>query len=196
MKFISFDAMRTFGIPNTRYLKPELANEHMEAIRLADILLFAPYWQVNAIHYGLKKPIFPSISTYHLGHNKIEMTRTVELLCPQSLPETLILPNSAEAKIRILDHFDFPFIVKSVKASMGNGVWLIDNRMTFEKVAESQDVLYAQEFLPIDRDMRIVVIGKRLWPHIGGPRHRGHFRPMWPAVGRSILRAFLNQQCI
>lgn len=54
----------------------------------ADWLLFPDYWQVNGLYYGMKKAIFPSIST--------------------------------------------------------------------------QPVLYVQEYLPIDRDMRLVVIGRNV----------------------------------
>lgn len=162
MSLVSFDAMRSFGIPNTTYVKAELTQRHMDVIRRADWLLFPEYWQVNALYYGLKKPIFPSISTYHVGHDKIEMTRTVQLLWPRHMPETLIFANSADAREKILAHFDFPFVAKSVRSSMGIGVWLIRNQAEWEHYADHHTALYVQEYLPLERDLRIVVIGRKV----------------------------------
>ncbi len=162
MKLISFDAMRTFGIPEAAYMKPENAPFRLEAVQRADFLLFAPYWQVNMLHYGLGKPLFPSIATYHIGHNKIEMTRMVQLLWPRNVPETYILGDCMQARVQVLEHFEFPFVAKAVKDSMGNGVWLIKDIQAWQRYADAQDVLYVQEYLPIDRDLRLVVIGHRV----------------------------------
>jgi ribosomal protein S6--L-glutamate ligase len=162
MKLISFDAMRTCGISGITYVKPEHAYMHIQKILQADWLLFPPYWQVNALYYGLKKPLFPSISTYHLGHDKVEMTRVVQLLWPRRMPETFILNNSDTSRAWVLDHFGFPFVGKAVKDSMGDGVWLIEDLKGWWEYAASQKVLYVQEYLPIDRDLRLVVIGRRV----------------------------------
>ena len=162
MKLISFDAMRTFGIPESVYMKPENAPLRLETIRKADFLLFAPYWQANMFYYGLGKPLFPSIGTYHIGHNKIEMTRMMQLLWPRNVPETCILGNCEQAHAWILERFGFPFVAKAVKESMGNGVWLIKDIRDWRRYADTQDVLYVQEYLPIDRDLRLVVIGRRV----------------------------------
>ncbi len=176
IKLLSFDALRTCDISCTGYVKPEHVHMYMHAILESDWLLFPAYWQVNALYYGLKKPVFPSISTYHLGHDKVEMTRTVELLWPGHMPETFILANSASSRAWILDYFGFPFVAKAVKDSMGNGVWLIENLEAWQRYTTSQDVLYVQEYLPIDRDLRLVVIGRQVvagyWrQHVAGAFH-------------------------
>jgi ribosomal protein S6--L-glutamate ligase len=162
MKLISFDAMRTCGIPDIAYVKPEHASLHIQKILQADWLLFPPYWQVNAFYYGLKKPVFPSISTYHIGHDKVEMTRAVQLLWPRHMPETLILDNSEASRAAVLNHFEFPFVAKAVKDSMGNGVRLIEDIKGWRYYTTSQKILYVQEYLPIESDMRLVVIGRRV----------------------------------
>jgi ribosomal protein S6--L-glutamate ligase len=162
MKLISFDAMRTFGIAGAVYVKPEKAHCHMSEIQQADWLLFPPYWQVNAFFYGLKKQVFPSIGSYHLGHDKVEMTRAVQLLWPRNIPETYIMANSAQARAWVLDHFEFPFVAKAIKDSMGKGVWLIQGNQDWQRYVALRDVLYVQEYLPIDRDLRLVVIGKKV----------------------------------
>lgn len=169
MQLISFDALRTCDMPNTVYVKPEHWIDHLEQIYQAEVLLFPEYWQVNGLYYGLKKSIFPSISTYHIGHDKVEMTRAVQLLWPGLMPETLILPNTTLSQDNILEKFDFPFVAKAIRASMGTGVWLIEGRIQWEQYIQHQELLYVQEYLPIDRDMRLVVIGKRVvsayWRH-------------------------------
>lgn len=162
MKLISFDMMRTCGISGIAYVKPEHAHMHIQKILQADWLLFPPYWQVNALYYGLKKPVFPSISTYHIGHDKIEMTRVVQLLWSRHMPETFILDNSAGSRAWVLNHFEFPFVAKTIKDSMGNGVWLIEDFKGWQSYAATHKVLYVQEYLPIDRDLRLVVIGRRV----------------------------------
>jgi ribosomal protein S6--L-glutamate ligase len=55
-----------------------------------------------------------------------------------------------------------PFVAKLPKASMGEGVWLIESREDWRRYCECTDVLYAQEYLPLDRDARIVVVGDRV----------------------------------
>jgi ribosomal protein S6--L-glutamate ligase len=45
---------------------------------------------------------------------------------------------------------------------MGRGVFLVRNRDDLEAYLARTTVAYIQEYLPIDRDMRIVVIGKRV----------------------------------
>jgi hypothetical protein len=60
MKLISFDAMRTCGILDIAYVKPEHASLHIQKILQADWLLFPPYWQVNAFYYGLKNRFSPA----------------------------------------------------------------------------------------------------------------------------------------
>jgi ribosomal protein S6--L-glutamate ligase len=92
MRLIAFDALRCLDIPGTRYIKPELMFRHKDEIKQADRVLFPEYWQVNSLAYSLQKRIFPSLGSYHLGHDKIEMTRAFWALCPEHVPHTAILP--------------------------------------------------------------------------------------------------------
>lgn len=159
MKLITFDVFRTLGIPGVRYIKPERMYDHLEEIRQADWLLFPEYWQVNSLVYGLGARIFPSLASYHLGHNKIEQTRAFLALCPEHVPPTEILGTSRASLDRVEARFGYPFIAKRIKSAMGEGVSLIASRdALLEHVAE-ETVLYAQQRLPIDRDLRIVLVG-------------------------------------
>ncbi len=169
MNLITFDALRGFGIPGATYIKPENLPDHLPEIIRAHWLLFPEYWQVNALYYGLKKAVFPSISTYHLGHDKIEMTRVMQLLWPEHIPPTFILANTPANRQQVLDCLDFPLVAKTARASMGQGVWRIESRADWERYTRSHEILYVQEYLPLTRDLRLVIIGRTVvaayWRH-------------------------------
>lgn len=57
--------------------------------------------------------------------------------------------------------FSYPFILKSIDGSMGASNFLVKNRKQLREIlAESDEVLYvAQEFIPNDRDYRLIVMG-------------------------------------
>ncbi|MBL7250612.1 ATP-grasp domain-containing protein [Alloalcanivorax marinus] len=160
MKLISFDPFRTLGLPGVRYIKPEHMFAQRDELANADWLLFPAYWQLHALHYVLGRPIFPSLATYHLGHDKIEMTRALRLACPDNVPETEILPSSHSGVSRILDTWTFPFVAKRVRSSEGDGVFLVENRQQFLDYAARHEALYIQKLLPIVRDLRVVVVGR------------------------------------
>lgn len=157
--WITFNALRTLRIPGVRYIKPEHFLRHREEIRKASWILFPEHWQVNVLVYAWKKRIFPSAATLHLGHSKVEMTRAFWAICPEHVPYTEILANT-ETNVRVvLDAFPFPFIAKEVRSARGCGVHLITDEEAFRAYAARTEVLYVQEFLPIDRDIRVVVVG-------------------------------------
>ena len=159
MNIVSFDAFRTLGLPGVRYIKPERMYEHLDDIQRADWVLFPEYWQIHTLAYALKKRIFPSLASYHLGHDKVEQTRAFLALCPEHVPPTQIRASTPENIADIDRRFAYPMIAKRIKSSMGDGVSLIENRAQLARHAEAEPVLYVQERLPIDRDMRIVLVG-------------------------------------
>ncbi len=162
MRLVSFDIFRTLGFPDTTVLKPEQFLGHRETLTEADWVLFPEYWQLNALVHGLKCRVFPSVASYRIGHDKVEMTRAFQAVAPEHTPWTLIEPNGPEERERIWNTLSCPFVAKLPKASMGEGVWLIENREDWRRYCEISPVLYAQEYLPIDRDVRVVVVGKRV----------------------------------
>ena len=173
MQLVSFNLFRTLGLPNATYIKPESFQLHPEKylaqIEAADWVMFPEYWQLNGLLYGLNSRIFPSESTYRIGHNKIEMSRAIRLLTPANLPRTLIAANSDSDAERLWQAMELPFVAKLAKASQGEGVWLIEDRQQWREYRQRADSLYVQEHLPIDRDLRIVVVGSEViaayWRH-------------------------------
>lgn len=158
MKKVSFNMIRSAGI-KTDYAKPEYFYDQLDKVRAADLVLFPEYWMVNSIIYGLNKPIFPSAATYHLGHDKIEMTRVFKSTYPHRIPKTEIRGTNAATTQHILNEFPFPFVAKTARSSMGQGVWLIRNEDEWQSYVDTHDTLYVQSYIPNDRDLRIIVIG-------------------------------------
>lgn len=162
MKLVSFDALRTLGIPNQTYLKPEQMFDQIDLIRQADGILFPEYWQVNPLLYGLKARIFPSQATYLIGHNKIEMARCFQTVAPAHVPYTLINANTPNQSEEIWEQMPLPFVAKIPKSSRGQGVFLIETRQQWQHYLAMTPVIYVQEYLQIDRDLRIIWVGDRI----------------------------------
>ena len=110
---------------------------------------------------AMGKATFPSYHTYKCVQDKIMQTALFELLeLPH--PHTRVFYGKRQRNT-IPDYFNFPFIAKIPRGSaMGRGVFLIQNRADLNTYLEQTDAAYIQEYLPVDRDMRIVVIGSRI----------------------------------
>lgn len=162
MRIVSFDAFRTLDLPGVHYIKPEHYLNHLPALEQADWVLFPEYWQVNALCYGLHARIFPSVASYHIGHDKTEQTRVFHLVCPHNIPDTRILENTPQNADLLWDELCTPFVAKDPRSSEGRGVFLIEERSQWREYCAQSPVLYAQERLPIDRDLRLVLIGKKV----------------------------------
>ena len=110
---------------------------------------------------AMGKATFPSYHTYKCVQDKIMQTALFEMLeLPH--PRTRVFYGKRQRNT-ISDYFNFPFIGKIPRGSaMGRGVFLIQNRADLNTYLELTDAAYIQEYLPVDRDMRIVVIGSRI----------------------------------
>lgn len=161
MNVISFNPFRTIGIQNQHYIKPENMFLEKQRIEEADLCLFPENWQVNSLVYGLKKRIFPSIQSIQLGFNKIEMTRALWSVVPEHVPKTMILGRNRDTFQKVLDEFPFPFVAKEIRSSMGRGVFLIENEQQFREYSDQNPTYYIQEFLPIERDLRVCIVGEK-----------------------------------
>lgn len=162
MHLVSFDVFRTLGFPNTRTLKPEHFFRYQAELAGADWVLFPEHWQLNALIYGMGCRVFPSQASYLIGHNKIEMTRAFQAIVPENIPTTHILANTPANAERLWQEMLLPFVAKQAKSSMGEGVWLIEEREQWLTYLEKVDTLYVQEWLPINRDIRVVVVGDQV----------------------------------
>ena len=110
---------------------------------------------------AMGKRTFPSYHTYKCVQDKIKQTALFELLnIPH--PRTRVFYGKRQKKT-IVDHFAFPFIGKIARGSaMGRGVYLIQNPADLQEFLREVDIAYIQEYLPVDRDIRVVIIGNRI----------------------------------
>ncbi|MCA9738025.1 MAG: hypothetical protein R3E98_16035 [Gemmatimonadota bacterium] len=187
MRLVSFDPLRTLGWPGVDVLKPEAWFRAQEQVRAADWVLFPAYWQVNTLAYAWRKRIFPNAATYHLGHDKVEMTRAFEAVVPHHTPQTLILPNEDWAREQVLDELRFPFVAKERRSSMGQGVWLIRDRAAWRAWHAGREELYVQEYLPIERDVRVVWVGDEVLLAYWREAPEGGFHTNVARGGRIVL---------
>ncbi len=109
---------------------------------------------------AMGKEIFPSVHTYRFAQDKIKQTALFKLLrIPH--PATRIFYARTKRE-KIFSYFDFPFVAKIPRGSaLGRGVFLIRTSDELEQYCRLTKVAYVQEYLPIDRDLRVVIIGNR-----------------------------------
>lgn len=130
------------------------------------------------------KQTFPTYHTYKCAQDKIKQTSLFNLLdIPH--PRTRVFYGNRQKK-NILNHFSFPFIAKIPRGSaMGRGVFLINSHEDLEKYCSCTHAAYIQEFLETDRDIRVVIIGKKVahayWRHAAPGEFRSNV-----AVGGSV----------
>ena len=156
---VSFDLFRTLGFEQTLQLKPSQFHASRPLIEQAEWVLFPEYWQVNALVFGLKKRIFPSLPSYLIGHDKLEMTRAFLTVAPANTPETHVAANTDLHVEELWQKMHLPFVAKLPRSSQGEGVWLVESRRDWKEYLARSSVLYVQEYLPIDRDIRVVIVG-------------------------------------
>lgn len=138
------------------------------------------------LFHAMGKRTFPSWNTYACAQDKIRQSALFGLLgIPH--PRTRVFYGPAQ-KARISEHFRFPFVGKIPRGSaLGRGVYLIKGMDELDDYCKRTRIAYIQEYLPADRDMRVVVIGGRVvhayW-RIAAP---GEFRSNLAAGGRVSL---------
>ncbi len=110
---------------------------------------------------SIGKATFPSYHTYKCVQDKIKQTALFQLLDVPH-PLTRVFYGKRQKK-SIPHHFTFPFIAKVPRGSaLGRGVYLIHNDADLRDYLEQVSPAYVQEYLPIDRDIRVVVIGSHI----------------------------------
>ena len=110
---------------------------------------------------AMGKRTFPSYHTYKCVQDKIKQTALFEMMnIPH--PRTRVFYGKRQ-KNNITDYFTFPFIAKIPRGSaMGRGVYLIQNNADLRSYIHLTNPAYIQEYLPLNRDIRVVIIGNRV----------------------------------
>jgi len=144
-------------------VKPNLEDYSSEAMALIQnaMKIYYPSSFHAELFYATGKETFPSVHNYLFAQDKIKQTAIFKLLgIPH--PRTRVFYGKHQ-KSSILDRFHFPFIAKIPRGSaMGRGVFLIQNQTDLNSYLSLDTPAYIQEYLPLDRDIRIVVIGNEI----------------------------------
>jgi ribosomal protein S6--L-glutamate ligase len=90
------------------------------------------------------------------------MTRGFLAVAPAHVAHTLILPAEPRAAEQALDELGLPLVVKRPRSAMGRGVAVIERRSQLHDWCRGAEVLYAQEYLPSEADLRVVWVGDRV----------------------------------
>ncbi len=135
---------------------------------------------------AMGKATFPNIHTYNFAQDKIKQTALFKLAgIPH--PRTRVFYGPRQ-KTRITHFFKFPFIAKIPRGSaMGKGVYLIQNVEELADYCNAGGPAYIQEYLPIDRDIRVIVIGGQVVHAYWRVASGGDFRTNVASGGRIRL---------
>jgi len=133
----------------------DYSEAELDLLRAADTVYY-PSGLYEAVFLALGKRVFPANSNSFLG-DKIKQTALFTLLdIPH--PRTRIYYGPGKAG-RILRDFPLPFVAKVPRgSSQGRGVFLIRTAADLARYLEQTSPAYIQEYLAIDRDLRVVVL--------------------------------------
>jgi ribosomal protein S6--L-glutamate ligase len=162
----------------------DYSDEEMKLIRTARTIYYPTTFYADLFDTaGIKT--FPSYHTYKCVQDKIKQTTLFQLFgIPH--PRTRFYYGARQKK-KIVDHFAFPFIGKIPRGSaLGRGVYLIRDTDELQQYLTDTEIAYIQSYFPIDRDMRIVVIGNKVIHSYWRVAPEGEFRTN-VAVGGHIL---------
>ncbi len=133
-----------------------------EMIKKAETIYYPTTFYADLFD-AMGKRTFPSYHTYKCVQDKIKQSALFALLDIPHPRTRVFYGRGRRQKNNIMDLYDFPFIGKIPRGSaMGKGVYLIQNEFELAAYLEKTDVAYIQAFIPIDRDIRVVVIGKKV----------------------------------
>ncbi len=151
------EIVRTLGF---KPMFQDYSTEEQRLIIEADKIYYPTAFYADLFN-AMGKQTFPSFHTYKFAMDKIKQTAIFNMLgLPH--PKTRIFYGEKQ-KRTILDFFSFPFIAKKARGSAkGKGVFLINNSEELFTYLKDHSPAYIQEYLPHDRDMRIIIIGKQI----------------------------------
>jgi ribosomal protein S6--L-glutamate ligase len=149
--------VRTLGV-RTNFV--DYSDDEIRAIRQAPKIYYPSVFYADLFD-AMGKPLFPSYHTYKCVQDKIKQTALFYLLdIPHPFTRVFYGKRRLEKIPRV---FTFPLIAKIPRGSaLGRGVFLVQNEEELAAYLRLSPVAYIQEYLALDRDIRVVVIGDRV----------------------------------
>jgi ribosomal protein S6--L-glutamate ligase len=156
----------------------------LDLLRNADTIYY-PSTLYEDVFLALDKRVFPANYYRYMG-DKIKQTELFTLLgIPH--PRTRFYRDTPRVS-QILADFSFPFIAKIPRgSSRGRGVFLIRSREDLQNYLREHTPAYIQEYLPIDRDLRLVLVGANVVHAYWRIARPGEFRSNVSLGGRISL---------
>jgi ribosomal protein S6--L-glutamate ligase len=174
--------VRTLGVRTNLFDYPEDA---IQAIRQAPKIYYPSVFYADLFD-AMGKALFPSYHTYKCVQDKIKQTALFHLLGIPHPFTRVFYGKRSLAKITRL--FSFPLIAKIPRGSaLGRGVYRVDNEADLADYLRRSAVAYIQEYLALDRDIRVVVIGDQVVHAYWRLAAKGEFRSNLAAGGRISL---------
>ncbi|MCB2147128.1 MAG: ATP-grasp domain-containing protein [Deltaproteobacteria bacterium] len=174
--------VRTIGVrPNFA----DYSEKEVNWIREAGKIYYPTVFYADLFN-AVGKPTFPSYHTYKCVQDKIKQSALFQLAgLPH--PRTRVFYGSRQ-KAKIREYFSYPCIAKEPRgSSMGRGVFMINNDNDLNAYIHDRHVAYVQQYLPIDRDIRVVVIGSKAVHAYWRIAGEGEFRTNVAMGGRISL---------
>lgn len=151
---------RLKGVPEvlTLGVKPNFFDYSVQERKLilgAEIILY-PTLNYAQFLTTMEKKIFPGLETYLYADEKIKQTTLFHMIeIPH--PRTRVYYHLHHKDI--IKDFSFPFVAKLARRSArGRGVFKIHNSEELKNYLGLTRIAYIQEYLPHDRDLRVVLI--------------------------------------
>ncbi len=151
---------RLMGIPEvlTLGVKPNFLDYppyERELILGSEIILY-PTLNYAQFFTTMDKKIFPSLETYIYADEKIKQT-TLFFMLGIPHPRTRVYFHLHHDNIG--RDFDYPFIAKLPRrSSQGRGIFRISNGAELEDYLSLTPVAYIQEYIPHERDLRVILV--------------------------------------
>jgi len=158
-RFVSLGS-RLKGVPEVETLgvRPNFLDytpRERDLILNADLVLFPTLNYAQFLTTSGRR-IFPSLETYLYADEKIKQT-TLFYMLGITHPRTRVYYRLHHQDI--LKDFALPFVAKIPRCSArGRGVFLIDTKEALEAYLKVHKIAYIQEYLPHERDLRVVLI--------------------------------------
>lgn len=151
---------RLKGVPEvlTLGVKPNFLDYSLDEreLILGAAMIFYPTYNYAQFLSTLGKQFFPSLETCLYADEKIKQT-TLFLMLGIPHPRTRVYYHLHHEEI--LRDFSFPFVAKLPRASArGRGVYKIENAEQLHAYLRLTRVAYIQEYLPHDRDLRVILV--------------------------------------
>ena len=149
--------VRTLGV-RSNFM--DYSEDDIRDIRQASKIYYPSVFYADLFD-AMGKELFPSYHTYKCVQDKIKQTALFHLLeIPHPITRVFYGKRRME---KILRFFRLPLIAKIPRGSaLGRGVFLIHDEEGLSAYLNQSSVAYIQEYLALDRDIRVVVIGDQV----------------------------------